>query len=151
MAGVVTSSIFLGPHRWRSLAQRMQLAFGFAAAMLVSGWLLTPLGISKIRATPTWCLYSSGAAILCFALLYWVCDIKRKTTWARLVRPAGENTLLTYLLPDFYFFLTTLAGFTFIDQHFSSGALGVARAAVFTLVMLGFSALLTRSHIRLQL
>jgi hypothetical protein len=27
----------------------------------------------------------------------------------------------------------------------------VARAAVFTLVMLGFSALLTRSHIRLQL
>jgi heparan-alpha-glucosaminide N-acetyltransferase len=67
------------------------------------------------------------------------------------VRPAGENTLLTYLLPDFYFFLTSLAGFTFIDQHFSSGTLGVARAAVFTLVMLGFSALLTRSHIRLQL
>jgi heparan-alpha-glucosaminide N-acetyltransferase len=151
MAGVVTSSIFLGPHRWQSLSQRMQLAFGFAAAMFVSGWLLTPLGISKIRATPTWCLYSSGAAVLCFALLYWVCDVAKKTAWARLVRPAGENTLLTYLLPDFYFFLTTLAGFTLIDQHFSSGALGVARAAVFTLVMLGFSALLTRSHIRLQL
>jgi heparan-alpha-glucosaminide N-acetyltransferase len=151
MAGVVTSSIFLGPHRWQSLAQRMQLAFGFAAAMFVSGWLLTPLGISKIRATPTWCLYSSGAAVLCFALLYWVCDIREKTAWARLVRPAGENTLLTYLLPDFYFFLTSLAGFTFIDQHFSSGTLGVARAAIFTLVMLGFSALLTRLHIRLQL
>jgi heparan-alpha-glucosaminide N-acetyltransferase len=151
MAGVVTSSIFLGPHRWQSLAQRMQLAFGFAAAMFVSGWLLTPLGISKIRATPTWCLYSSGAAVLCFALLYWLCDIREKTAWARLVRPAGENTLLTYLLPDFYFFLTALAGFTFIDQHFSSGALGVARAAVFTLTMLGFSALLTRLHIRLQL
>jgi heparan-alpha-glucosaminide N-acetyltransferase len=151
MAGVVTSSIFLGPHRWQSLAQRMQLAFGFAAAMFVSGWLLTPLGISKIRATPTWCLYSSGAAVLCFALLYWVCDIREKTAWARLVRPAGENTLLTYLLPDFYFFLTSLAGFTFIDQHFSSGTLGVARAAIFTLVMLGFSALLTRLHIRMQL
>ena len=44
MAGVVTSSIFLGPHRWQSLAQRMQLAFGFAAAMFVSGRLLDRVG-----------------------------------------------------------------------------------------------------------
>ena len=151
MAGVVTSSIFFGAHRWQSLAQRMRLALGYAAAMLISAWLLTPLGISKIRATPTWCLYSSGAAVLCFALLYWVCDVKEKRAWALLVRPAGENTLLTYLLPDFYFFLTTLMGFTFIDQHFSAGALGVARAVIFTLVMLGCAALLTRAHIRLQL
>jgi heparan-alpha-glucosaminide N-acetyltransferase len=151
MAGVVTSTIFFSPHGWQSLARRMQLAFGFAVAMFVAGWLLTPLGISKIRATPTWCLYSSGSAVLCFALLYWVCDVKAKTIWAQLVHPAGENTLLTYLLPDFYFFLTALAGFTFIELHFSTGAVGVARAAVFTLAMLGFSALLTRWHIRLQL
>ena len=151
MAGVVTSTIFFGAHRWQSLTQRMRLAFGFAAAMLISAWLLTPLGISKIRATPTWCLYSSGAAVLSFALLYWVCDVKQKRTWAQFVRPAGENTLLTYLLPDFYYFLTTLVGFTFIDKHFSTGALGVARAVVFTLVMLAFSALLTRARIRLQL
>jgi predicted acyltransferase len=151
MAGVVTSAIFFGAHRWRSLAQRMRLAFAFAAAMLLAAWLLTPLGISKIRATPTWCLYSSAAAVLCFALLYWVCDVKKKTAWAQLVRPAGANTLLTYLLPDFYFFLTALAGFTFIDQHFSNGALGVARSVVFTLVMLLCAALLTRARIRMQL
>jgi heparan-alpha-glucosaminide N-acetyltransferase len=151
MAGVVTSTIFFGAHRWQSLAQRMRLAMGFAAAMLIAAWLLTPLGISKIRATPTWCLYSSAAAVLSFALLYWVCDVKQERGWAALVRPAGENTLLTYLLPDFYYFITTLLGFTFIDQHFSAGAFGVARAAIFTLVMLAFSALLTRAHIRLQL
>jgi heparan-alpha-glucosaminide N-acetyltransferase len=151
MAGVATSVIFFGAHRWQSLAQRMRLAMGFAAAMVIAAWLLTPLGISKIRATPTWCLYSAGAAVLCFSLLYWVCDIKQKRAWAALVRPAGENTLLTYLLPDFYYFITTLVGFTFIDQHFSTGVPGVARAIVFTLVMLAFSALLTRAHIRLQL
>jgi len=151
MAGVVTSAIFFGAHRWQSLAERMRLAFAFAAAMLIAAWLLTPLGISKIRATPTWCLYSSAAAVLSFALLYWVCDVKKKTVWAQLVRPAGANTLLTYLLPDFYFFLSALAGFTFIDQHFSAGALGVARSVVFTLLMLICSALLTRARIRLQL
>jgi heparan-alpha-glucosaminide N-acetyltransferase len=141
MAGVVMSAIFFGAHRWQSLAQRMRLAFAFAAAMLLAAWLLTPLGISKIRATPTWCLYSSAAAALCFALLYWVCDVKKKTAWAQLVWPAGANTLLTYLLPDFYFF----------DQHFSNGALGVARSVVFTLVMLLCAALLTRARIRMQL
>ena len=151
MAGVVTSSIFLGEHRWKTPWQRIQLGLLMAVVCFVAGWLLAPLGISKIRATPTWCLYSAGAAVLCFALLYWVCDIKQKRAWAALVRPAGENTLLTYLLPDFYYFITTLVGFTFIDQHFSTGALGVVRAIVFTLAMLAFSALLTRAHIRLQL
>ena len=34
--------------------------------MLMAGWILTPFGISKIRATPTWSLYSIGAAILMF-------------------------------------------------------------------------------------
>ncbi|MES2220825.1 MAG: DUF5009 domain-containing protein, partial [Acidobacteriota bacterium] len=79
MAGVVTSIIFLGKHRWQTLRQKMWLALGFAVATLAAAWLLAPLGISKIRATPTWCLVSVGASVLCFMLLYWVCDVKRKT------------------------------------------------------------------------
>jgi predicted acyltransferase len=76
---------------------------GFAAffgLLLTAGRVLTPLGISKIRATPTWSLYSIGAAVLVFALLFWICDVKRRTGWAFFIRPAGENTLTTYLLPD---------------------------------------------------
>jgi heparan-alpha-glucosaminide N-acetyltransferase len=151
MAGIVTSTIFFGEHRWRSLRQRMILAAGFAAASLLAAWLLTPLGISKIRATPTWCLYSIGASVLSFAMLYWICDIKHKTEWAKFAHSAGANTLLTYLLPDFYYFITALAGFSFVDRHFNSGATGVARAAVFTSLMLALSIVLTRARIRLQL
>jgi heparan-alpha-glucosaminide N-acetyltransferase len=151
MAGTVTSIIFFGDHRWRSLPQRMSLAAGFAATSLVAGWLFTPLGISKIRATPTWCLYSVGSSVLSFAVLYWICDVRGKTRWAELVHSAGANTLLTYLLPDFYYFITALAGFTFVDRHFSSGVAGVARAAIFTLAMLALSTMLTRARIRLQL
>ncbi len=105
MGGVVTSAIFLGDHRWRTAREKMLLAIAFAVPVLAAGWLLTPLGISKIRATPTWSLYSVGAAILCFTLLYWICDVRKRTAWALFVRPAGANTLLTYLLPDFYSFL----------------------------------------------
>lgn len=151
MAGVVTSTIFLGNHRWHSLKEKMWLAFGFAGLTLIAAWLLVPLGISKIRATPTWCLASISASVLFFMLLYWICDVKRHTRWAALVKPAGENTLLTYLLPDIYYYLTALVGFTFFDRHFNSGAAGVASAIIFTLMILAVSALLTRLRIRLQL
>ena len=129
----------------------MLLAAAFAVSALVAAKLFTPLGISKIRATPTWCLASVGASVLVFMLLYWLCDVKGKTKWALLVKPAGENTLLTYLLPDIYYYLAMLCSFTYFDRHFNRGAAGVASSVVFTIVILLFSALLTRLRLRLQL
>jgi heparan-alpha-glucosaminide N-acetyltransferase len=151
MAGVVTSIIFLGKHRWQTLSQKMWLALGFAVATLLAAWIMAPLGISKIRATPTWCLASVGACVLCFMLLYWVCDVKGKTRWAFFAKPAGENTLLTYLLPDIYIFLSAFVGFRFLDGYFRNGAAGVVGAILFTFAILAVSAVLTRMRIRLQL
>ncbi len=151
MGGIVTSVIFLGNHRWKALGQKMSMAIAFALASLAAGRLLTPLGISKIRATPTWSLYCIAAAVLSFALLYWICDVKKKTGWAFFARPAGSNTLLTYLLPDFYYFLIGFAGITYLDTHFNFGWPGVVRAFVFTAFILAVAALLTRCKIRLQL
>jgi len=151
MGGVVTSAIFLGDHRWRTAGQKMIMAVAFAVPVLVAGWLLTPLGISKTRATPTWSLYSVGAAVLCFTLLYWICDVKKQTAWAFLVRPAGSNTLLTYLLPDFYDFFVTLTGLLYFETHFSTGWPGAVKSVAFTLFILGVSAVLTRCRLRMQL
>ena len=151
MAGVVTSTIFLANHKWQTLRQKMWMAFSFAALTLVAAWLFAPLGISKIRATPTWCLASIGASVLVFMLLYWICDVKGHTRWAALVKPAGENTLLTYLLPDIYYYLTVLVGFTYFDGHFNKGAAGVASTVIFTFLVLAVSGLLTRAKIKLQL
>jgi heparan-alpha-glucosaminide N-acetyltransferase len=151
MGGIVTSVIFLGDHRWKALGQKMSMAVAFALASLAAGRLLTPLGISKIRATPTWSLYCIAAAVLSFALLYWICDVKRKTGWAFFARPAGSNTLLTYLLPDFYDFLIGLVGITYLDTHFNFGWPGVVRTVVFTAFILAIAALLTRCKVRLQL
>jgi heparan-alpha-glucosaminide N-acetyltransferase len=151
MAGVVTSIIFLGKHRWQLLRQKMWLALGFAVVTLAAARILAPLGISKIRATPTWCLASVGASVLCFMLLYWICDVKKKTRWAFFVKPAGENTLLTYLLPDIYAYLTAFVGFAYLDRYFQTGASGVIGSILFTFAILAVSAVLTRMQIRLQL
>lgn len=151
MAGVVIATLFFGEHRWTKLRDKMVIAGLFATVCLIAAWLLTPLGISKIRATPTWCLASIGASVLSFMLLYWLCDMRRITAWAAFVKPAGSNTLITYLLPDIYYYLAALAGFTYFERHFTSGSLGVLSAVIFTFVVLGVSALLTKCRIRLQL
>lgn len=151
MAGVVTSAIFLGDHPWKSQAKRMQLAVSFALVTLLLGRFLTPLGISKIRATPTWCLYSVAAGTLLFTALYWICDVKGRVRWASFVRPAGSNTLLTYLLPDIYYFLAPLLGVAFFLGHWSAGLPGVLRSVVFTILILALAWLLTRWKLRMQI
>jgi predicted acyltransferase len=153
MAGVATSSIFVEGHgaQATTLRKKAVSATLFAVTALIFGWLLSPLGISKIRATPTWCLYSIGYSVLLFTILYWICDVKRSLTWARFTRPAGGNTLLTYLLPDFYFFIVSACGFTYLTTHVSFGLPGVLRCVVFTALILALSALLTRWKLRLQI
>jgi len=150
MAGVITTTIFMGhgfrPNPGRSVA----IAACFSLLALAAGRVLTPLGISKIRATPTWSLYSIGAAGLFFALLYWVCDVRLRTRWAIFVRPAGENTLTTYLLPDLWYFLSVWLGIKFFDTHFVVGWPGVVKTFAFTFFILAIAWGLTKSKIRLQ-
>ena len=151
MAGVVTSVIFLGAHRWQTIRRKPLMGLAFGVATLVAGWFLAPLGISKIRATPTWSLYSVGAAVLLFTVLYWICDVKEHTAWAFFTRPAGANTLLTYLLPDFYYFTVALVGVSYFGTRLNYGWPGAARSAAFTALILALAALLTKSRVRLKL
>ncbi len=150
MAGVVTTILFVEARRFRTFQQKATAGLLFALAALVAGYLLQPLGISKIRATPTWCLYTIAFSVGAFTLLYWVCDIKKKIGWAFAFRPAGSNTLTTYLLPD-YWELLGAVGITFFGGHFRSGWQGVVRSIIFTCFMLAIAAWLTRRKVRLAL
>jgi heparan-alpha-glucosaminide N-acetyltransferase len=98
-----------------------------------------------------WPLYIAGAAVLLFIGLFWLCDLKHWTGWTFPVRAAGSNTLLTYLLPDLWYFFFVSAGITFLDSHWNVGAPGVIKSLVFTAIILALSALLTRSKVRMQL
>ena len=151
MAGVVTSRLFLGMDRRPEPRTASFQAVGLAVLMLIGGWICVPLGISKIRATPTWSLWCIGAAMLLFTLLYWICDLKRQTKWAFFVKAAGSNTLLTYLLPDLWYFLFAAMGVTYLDTHLAVGWPAVIKTVVFTMLMLSLAALFTRAKVRLQL
>ena len=125
MAGIVTTVIFLEVRRFRTFREKLVPAMAFALSALAAGYLLKPLGISKIRGTPTWCLYTIAFAVAAFTLLYWVCDIKKRTGWAFAFRPAGSNTAHD-LSSDYWNMILSLLGITFFGEHFGYGWHGVA-------------------------
>jgi len=151
MAGVVVSSIFLRPDRTLPVSRTISIGVLFGLLAFAGAYLLIPLGISKIRATPTWSLYSIAAATFLFILLYWVCDMRRRQGWAWLVRPAGGNTLTTYLLPDLWAFVCGAVALTWWDMHYKYGWPGVVKTLIFTFAILILARILTRAKIRLQL
>ena len=148
MAGIITSLLFLSDAFASTRRQKTIWALSFAAALFVAGWLLAPLGISKVRATPTWCLVCSGAAICAFLVLYWVCDVQKRVRWALVAKPAGSNTLLTYLLP---FLCSAVFGREVLIGRWNYGWPGVIQAVAFTAGIIAISAILTRWKVRLQL
>jgi predicted acyltransferase len=148
MAGIVASTIFLDSALAKTFKEKAQWALGYAAILLGAGWILLPFGVSKNAATPSWCLFCSGISVLLFLALYWLADVRRVTRWAAIIKPAGSNTLLTYLLPDLFYFGASLFVFT---MPWSSGWSGVVRSVTFTFGILCLSGLLTRMRLRLQL
>ncbi|MFC2125755.1 DUF5009 domain-containing protein [Bacteroidota bacterium] len=148
MAGVVLSKIFLENGITDSIKKKFIWSGGYAILLMLAGWLLMPYGLAKIGSTPSWCLYSAGICVITFMILYWIVDMKNISGWAGFIKPAGSNPLLTYILPDIYYAIFGLYHFASIAGE---GWPGVVRSLLFSLFILGISAVMTRMKIRLQL
>ncbi len=148
MAGIVTSLIFIDDRWAKTFRDKALWALGFAVILFAAGWAFLFQGLQKNAATPSWCLYCSGIAVVLFLIIYWLADVRHWQSWAAFVKPAGSNTLLTYLLPDLYYFVALIF---VIRLPWQSGWTGVVRSFVFTACILGVSFLLTKRKIRMQL
>ena len=148
MAGIVASTIFLDSSLAQTFKQKALWALGYGAVLLGAGWLLLPFGVAKNAATPSWCLFCSGISVLLFLALYWLADVRRISGWAAILKPAGSNTLFTYLLPDMFYFCMAIFSAAW---PWSTGWAGTVRAVAFTFAILGLSGVLTKLRLRMQL
>jgi predicted acyltransferase len=148
MAGIAASTFFLSDAFAGGRRRKTAWALVLSASLFVAAGMLAPLGISKLRATPAYCLICVAAAILSFLALYWVCDVRGRVSWARFARPAGSNTLLTYLLPDLSL---ALFGRAALLERWDYGWVGAFQAGLFTAMIVAVSAILTRLKVRIQL
>jgi predicted acyltransferase len=118
------------------------------AGFILRKWFI----ISKIQATPSWGLICNGISMILFSLLYWIIDIRKQTMWTFFLKPAGENSLTTYLAPDIIYYLIWSTGIPIlIYKHSGVPLVVIAGSVIWALLMVGLTALLVRINIKLKL
>jgi predicted acyltransferase len=118
------------------------------AGFILRKWFI----ISKIQATPSWGLICNGISMMLFAAFYWIIDIRKHTRWTFFLKPAGENSLTTYLAPDILYYLIWSTGIPILFYKQSGVPLIViAGSVIWALLMVGLTALLVRFNIKLKL
>ncbi|MGE5362905.1 MAG: DUF5009 domain-containing protein [Bacteroidota bacterium] len=150
LAGMITVLVITSKEKTHRA--KMFWLSGFVLILFLSGLMLRPLyGIDKNMATPTWCLYSSAISCIIYMLLYWLTDVKKYTAWTSLIKPAGSNPLLAYILPDIFYMLLTLFHINVLSVYFGEGITGIVRSVVFSFLMVLITAWFTKKNVRLHL
>ena len=151
LAGVACTLIFFDESRPDSNRRRFVEALLFAAVLAAAALALRPaFGISKIYATPSWCLYCAALCVLLFSLLYWMVDMRGREGWVRLVEPAAANPLVTYLLPFIVLSALTLAGLD-TPELVHAGTPGLLWAAAYACLIVWAVSLLARRGVKLRI
>jgi hypothetical protein len=151
LAGVICALLFHDHGSIRLPAQRHACALAMAAALLAAGLALRPwFPISKIHATPSWCLSSAAACVVIYALLQLLIQHAGVDRWVAWVLPAANNPLVTYLLPFVVAALMGWAGWRW-PAEWREGALGVVVAACYAVAVLHAVKWLARWNVRLKL
>lgn len=151
MGGVLTSFVF------RYFAERREnikltLIFLIASAVLILLSVITRpyWGLAKLGATPAWLFLCSAFTLLAFTLIYWLADVWKKAAWFKLIKPAGTDTLLCYLIPYFMYFIFRLAGLKF-PELLLTGGIGLLKSFCFALLCVLVTKGLNRVGVRLKI
>lgn len=151
LAGLLTTLIL---RKYEDNHQRMlAILLAIASASILAGFIIRHwIIISKIQATPSWGLICNGISIILFCLLYYILDIRKITSWAGFIKPAGQNSLTTYLAPDILYYLIWMSSVpVLIYKHSSEPLIVIAGSVIWSLLMVGVTALLVKIGIRLKL
>lgn len=106
--------------------------------------------ISKIQSTAPWLFYCCAIFFPLFVLIYWLTDIKGKSSWFAFIKPAGTVTLTCYIIPYAWYSVKTLMGVRCPDW-LHAGIPGLIKSVVFSLLIIGLAWLLMKAKIRLKI
>jgi predicted acyltransferase len=151
MGGVLTSMIFRH-YRARNDNRTLSIVLlSFAAVLIVLSMITRPYwGLAKLGATPAWLFLCSAFTIIAFVWIYWLVDVFGKANWFSIIKPAGTDALLTYLIPYYAYATTWFLGIN-IPAFMLHGAVGLVKSAMFALLCVGITWLLSKIGVRLKL
>ena len=153
LAGLLASLLISSRNEGRinSGNKRILILIALAALMFILGlithyWFIA----SKNLASPPWIFFSCSVGYLFSALLYWIADINKKSSWFNIIKPAGTNTLSCYLLPYLVYSLFDLLNLH-LPSAITSGIPGLVKCFVYAMLIIGITGLLGKVHIRLRI
>ena len=151
VGGVLTAIIFKY-FRKRNENLKMTLVFvGFAALLIILSLITRPYWkLAKLGATPAWLFLCSAFTLLTFTAIYWIADVKRKANWFNIIRPAGTDTLLCYLIPYFLYAIISATKFHW-PEAVVTGGVGLLKSLLLALFCVFITGLLNRAGVRLKL
>ncbi len=151
MGGVLTAFVFQY-YRNRQDHIRLTVVLLAAAAVLIGLSVLTRpyWGLAKLGATPAWLFLCSAFTILAFVVIYWVADMSGKAHWFNIIKPAGTDTLLCYLIPYFAYATTRALGID-LPELILTGGLGLVKSFLFALLCAVITGALSKVGVRLKL
>lgn len=151
MGGVLTAFIF---KYYRNRKDNMRLTIVlvlFAVLLIILSMLTRPYwGLAKLGATPAWLFLCSAFTILAFILIYWIADVKNKANWFNVVRPAGTDTLLCYLIPYFAYATTRMLGIH-LPEAILVGGIGLVKSFLFAVLCAVITGWVSKLGVRLKL
>ena len=149
-AGIAASLLLdraINPEKRKKLPM---IYLGVGILLVIFGFVLRNFFIiSKNLATPTWVFLCNGIAFGFLALIYYLVELKGKTSWFNLISPAGTSTLTCYLIPYIYY---NLAIYTFtLPVFLKTGIIGLGKSFVYALIIIGITALLGKVKVKLKI
>ncbi|BDD04751.1 heparan-alpha-glucosaminide N-acetyltransferase domain-containing protein [Aureibacter tunicatorum] len=101
-----------------------------------------------------WMIYKLGISIgvgfISFAIIYWLVDIKNKTSWAKIIAPAGTATLTCYLFQYFEYPLRMETGFR-LPEIMNTGTIGLIVSFIISILIVVFTGWLEKKGFKLKL
>lgn len=151
MGGIVISLLYLRFKNQNADGKMLALFAGMAALLFAAGFYTNKFWIiAKLGATPPWILICSGITITTFILVYWLADIKGKANWFDVIKPAGTNTLLCYLIPYFSYAVVRLVGIHW-PALMLDGVVGLIKSFAFALLCVFIAGWLGKRGVQLKL
>ena len=151
LGGVLTALIF-NYYRARNENTKLTLVLAaFAVVLVILSVITRPYwGLAKLGATPAWLFLCSAFTIFGLIVTYWVCDVWGKSNWFTLIRPAGTDTLLCYLIPYFSYATIRLLGIH-LPEAVLVGGIGLTKSFLFAILCAVITGWLSKVGIRLKL
>jgi hypothetical protein len=152
MGGVLASWVFIY-YRERRDNRTMTIIFVIAIAVLVLLSLASRpyWGLAKLGETPAWLFLCSAFTLGAFVIIYWISDVKGKSNWFNLIKPAGTDTLLCYLMPYFAGFVLRRILHVRYPDWLITGGVGLLKCLLFALLCVWLTRMLNKAGVRLKL